>query len=101
MKGEVTMEYLWIILLPLAIWVIITAAIKTPGTTLAQRFASLGTLAGKSESEIVASVGRWTSRSAIGEGRYSLQWLRANYHIALLFTQDGICEGVSHEFLMR
>lgn len=95
------MEFVWIILVPLIIWVIITAAAKTPGNMLAETFSNLGTLTGKSEVEIVAAVGPWTSRTGMEDGKYCLQWIRASYHIALLFTAEGVCEGVSHESLVR
>ncbi|MGB5064632.1 MAG: hypothetical protein WBQ37_12860 [Candidatus Competibacter sp.] len=72
--------------------------VTQPGKDLAQRFASLGTIAGKSRQEIIASVGSPTSFSTMPEGKTLLQWQATGYHIALLFNGD-VCEGVIHEYL--
>lgn len=72
--------------------------VTQPGKDLAQRFASLGTIAGKSRQEIIASVGSPTSFSTMPEGKTLLQWQATSYHIALLFNGD-VCEGVTHEYL--
>jgi len=72
--------------------------VTQPGKDLAQRFASLGTIAGKSRQEFIASVGSPTSFSTMPEGKTLLQWQATGYHIALLFNGD-VCEGVTHEYL--
>ncbi|WP_386066300.1 hypothetical protein ACFJIW_17405 [Tahibacter sp. UC22_41] len=67
------------------------------GESLAQKFAALGTLTGRSRQEIIDAVGPPNSVSAVGAGQTLLQWQVQGYHIALLFTGDR-CDGVTHEF---
>lgn len=71
---------------------------NNPGKRLHARFAALGTLAGRSREDIVATVGPPCSVSALAEGRMLLQWQATGYHMALIF-RDGTCQGVSHEFV--
>jgi hypothetical protein len=68
-----------------------------PGKALASKFDSLGTLKGKTKEEIMRVAGTPTSVSAMANGQL-LQWLKAGYHISLLFDGSGICQGVSHEY---
>lgn len=96
------MEFVWIMIGTFVVGGIIFAfqqqAVTAPGRDMAQRFAALGTLSGRTEAEIVAAVGQPSSRSAMPEGKTLLQWQPTGYHIALLF-KDGVCEGVTHEYL--
>ncbi len=71
---------------------------QAKGPKLAQKFADLGTLAGRSRAEIVSVVGEPNSVSSIGDGITLLQWQHHSYHIALSFIGDT-CEGVQHEHL--
>jgi hypothetical protein len=68
---------------------------------LKSKFAGLGVLAGKSKDEIISAVGPPNSVSDVGEGKVLLQWQNISeaggYHIALLFDEVGICEGITHE----
>jgi hypothetical protein len=68
------------------------------GKGLQGKFVKLGTLKGRTQSEIVASVGKPNSISAAAGGKRLVQWITPGYHIALLFDADGVCEGVTHEF---
>ncbi|MFE3247703.1 hypothetical protein [Streptomyces sp. NPDC059209] len=67
------------------------------GRRIAQGFASLGNLAGRSKDDIVAVVGPHSSFSVAGPGQVLLQWQSDVYHIALLFEED-VCVGITHEF---
>ncbi|MFE9967529.1 hypothetical protein [Streptomyces sp. NPDC005525] len=67
------------------------------GRKLAQGFAGLGNLAGRSRDEIVAAVGPNSSFSIAGPGQVLLQWQSDVYHIALLFEGE-VCVGITHEF---
>ncbi len=75
------------------------AAVGLQGTK--NKFAALGTIAGRSKDEIVAAVGPPTSVSQLAGGKSLLQWQHISqaggYHIALRFGPDGVCEGVTHE----
>ncbi|MFO1372011.1 MAG: hypothetical protein U1F42_06325 [Candidatus Competibacteraceae bacterium] len=71
--------------------------VTEPGKDLARRFASLGTIVGKTKQEIVASIGPPSSFSTVSGGKTLLQWQATGYHIALLFDRD-VCEGVTHEY---
>ena len=96
------MEFMWILIGTTVIGGIIFAlqqqAVTAPGREMAEKFAALGTLSGRTEEEIIAAVGAPSSRSAMPDGGVLLQWQPTGYHIALLF-KDGICEGVTHEYL--
>ena len=92
------MTALW--LLPtvggILLYAITSAAVRLPGATMAQKFKSLGTLSGKTRSEIEAVVGPPNAVSAVGNGKTLCQWMATGYHVALVF--DGnTCEGISHE----
>jgi hypothetical protein len=67
------------------------------GRALAQGFASLGNLAGRSREEIAAVVGPHSGFSVAGPDQVLLQWQSDVYHIALLFEGD-VCVGITHEF---
>ncbi len=91
--------YVWV--LPVVgglLWFIITKmVVKAPGTLLATKFAKLGTLKGRSYNEIVAACGAPASVSPMGDGQKLCQWMATSYHIALLFDENNICLGVTHE----
>ncbi len=63
-------------------------------------FNRLGKLAGRTDQEIIAHVGKPTSISAASGGQQLYQWMDTTHagalHVALLF-KDGVCLGVTHE----
>ncbi|MFI6542965.1 hypothetical protein ACIBO9_06930 [Streptomyces prunicolor] len=67
------------------------------GRKLAQGFASLGNLAGRSKDAITSVVGPHSSFSVAGPNQVLLQWQSDVYHVALLFEGD-VCVGITHEF---
>lgn len=89
----------WIFLIPI-VALVLGAIIKAVGTTPSQelnnKFIELGTLTGKTYSEIVSVVGEPTSKDRIGES-VLCQWILPAYHIGLLFDSDMICLGVNNE----
>ncbi|MBR5278105.1 MAG: hypothetical protein IKU23_02440 [Clostridia bacterium] len=91
--------YIWV--LPIVgglIWyAITTAAVKAPGTILQQKFVKLGTLKGKTLSEIQSACGAPSSVSSGADGVKIYQWMATGYHIVLLFDENDICLGVSSE----
>lgn len=68
---------------------------------LQQKFAELGHLPGKTRTEIIDAVGPPQSVSAVGDGKTLIQWQMINqaggYHVALMFDENDLCEGVTHE----
>ena len=58
------------------------------GSDLAWKFFALGKLTGKSATEIIAGVGRPTSRRSMANGQTLLQWQATGYRMALLFNGD-------------
>ena len=64
------------------------------------KFVELGTIKGKTKAEITARVGEPTHVSYQTDGKALLQWITANYHIALIFDGD-ICGGITHESTSR
>lgn len=75
--------------------------VRGKGASIQAKMVSLGTLSGKSYSEISAVVGPANSVSsradASGNKVILRQWIAPSYHIALLFDQNDICLGVSSE----
>lgn len=73
--------------------------VTAPGKELRARFFALGNgdLAGKTADEIIARVGPPTSRSAMANGQWLLQWQATGYHIALLFDAEGRVLKLTHE----
>lgn len=70
--------------------------------TLENKFAQIGTLAGRSLSEITSVVGPPNSRDPAGLGVFQCQWIVASawtggYHIGLIFDANEFCGGVIHE----
>ncbi len=89
----------WIFLIPIIVLVlgaIIKACTTTPSQELNNKFVGMGTLAGKSYSEIVSVVGEPNSKDCIGD-TILCQWIQPAYHIGLLFDANWICLGVSNE----
>jgi len=92
--------------LGLFIWILIMGSIfffafllgAQSGQRLASKFASAGTLKGKSKEDIIKAVGPPNAISGAANGGQILQWLSGGYHIVLLFDAGGICRGVIHEF---
>ena len=78
-------------------YLIISALVRVPGASLNSKFVKLGTLTGKSLSEITRVVGPPSAVSAIGNGKTLRQWQETSYHIALIFDENDICEGISSE----
>jgi hypothetical protein len=55
---------------------------------LAWRFFGLGNLMGMTATEIIAEVGKPTSRSSKANGQTLLQWQVTGYHMALVFNSE-------------
>lgn len=79
------------------LYLIIHIAVRAPGASLQYKFSKLGTLKGKTLSEIERTCGKPNSISAMGNGQKLCQWLSTGYHISLLFDSNNICLGVSSE----
>ena len=94
------MEYMAYMILPLigglVLFFIMQAGVKSPGRALQSKFVSLGSLKGRSKTEIVAVVGLPNSISGLPNGKTLCQWMATGYHIALRFDGE-ICEGITHE----
>lgn len=60
-------------------------------------FQSMGTLRGRSRADIVRTAGRPNFMDRTPQGFLLLQWIQPGYHIALLFDENDICLGVTHE----
>ena len=67
------------------------------GTDLAWKFFSLGNLAGKTATEIIAGVGMPTFKSSVGNGLVLLQWEAMGFAMALLFNAEGRAVRITHE----
>lgn len=100
------MEFLWIMIgtsvIGFIIHLLTSAVVKAPGSILQGKFAHLtedtnGVIAGKTYDEIVAVCGQPTSRSPIGDSQILCQWMETSYHIALIFDENNVCQGISHE----
>lgn len=78
-------------------FILIAAFVRAPGNSLNSKFVKLGTLKGKTYSEISKVVGPSNAVSAMGNGKKLRQWQATGYHIALIFDSNDICEGVSSE----
>ena len=95
------MEFMGIMILTtiggFILYAIQSALVRAPGQSLNQKFVALGTLSGKTYSEIVAKVGAPSATSAMAGGKTLRQWQATGYHIALIFDKDDICEGITSE----
>jgi hypothetical protein len=96
------MEWILLILIPIGLTAIFAAGAGSQLHSIKQKFATLGTIAGRSKADIIAAVGPPNSVSGMAEGKTLLQWQHTSqagaYHIALLFDAEDICEGVTHEY---
>lgn len=100
-NGRSAMELWMLLVLAVIVGGAINAAIQAEsGNALAQKFAELGTLRGRTKAEIIAAVGEPTAISMVGDDKTLLQWQQANYHVALRFTGET-CDGVTHEALVK
>jgi hypothetical protein len=81
----------------LVLWLVIGAAVRSPGKALQRKFVSLGNMKGKSLSEISAVVGSPNAISARSDGGSLRQWQATGYHIALIFDAENICQGITHQ----
>ena len=90
------MWMIWIFIGGAVLFALISMSATSSGHSLRRKFVALGTLSGKSRREIEAAVGTPNSVSAMPNGLL-LQWMASGYHIALIFDNEGICQGVSHE----
>ena len=93
------MEFLGIAILPILggilLYYFTHAAVRAPGVALSKKFVALGNLKGKTYSEIVSACGAPNSTSAAANGKLC-QWMATGYHIALLFDENDICQGITH-----
>ena len=96
--------YIWVLPIIGGIiwWIISSAAVKAPGNSLQRKFATLtkdtnGVIAGKSLSEVIDACGSPSAVSSLGNGKKLYQWQATGYHIALIFDENDVCEGVSTE----
>lgn len=80
----------------LILYAIIHAVVRAPGSSLNSKFVELGTLKGKTLEEIKAKVGAPNSVSYKGTTKVC-QWMQTGYHIVLIFDENDICQGVTHE----
>lgn len=81
----------------LILYAIIHVAVRYPGRRLNSKFVSLGTLKGKTYSQIVSVVGQESSRSSMVDGIILRQWITTGYHISLIFDENNVCLGVEDE----
>ncbi len=91
--------YIWVFpIIGGIIWYLISnTMVKAPGNILQQKFINLGTLKGKTLSQIQSSCGNPSSVSTTANGTKVYQWMATGYHIVLLFDENDICLGVSSE----
>jgi len=88
-----------IFMLIIFLGVVASAMRQDESDRLHKKFKSLGVLAGRAESEIIAAVGLPVSRSTMPDGSVLLQWQATGFHIALIFDINHICKGITHEFV--
>ena len=81
----------------LIMYLITSAAVKAPGNALQNNFVKLGVIKGKTLNEIISACGQPSAVSALGDGRRLYLWQATGYHIALIFDENNICEGISSE----
>ena len=96
--------YIWVLPIVggLILHLFTSAAVKAPGNLLQTKFANLtkdtaGVITGKTYAEIVNACGSPNSVSPVGDGTKLCQWMATGYHIALLFDENDVCLGISHE----
>ena len=86
-----------LLVLAAAVAIVVPYVFRAPGRALKQRFVALGTLKGKTRSEIERAAGPAAQETPLPDGRTLLQWRATGYHIALVFDTRGRCDGVTHE----
>jgi hypothetical protein len=70
-----------------------------------RRLQAAGVLIGRPLEEILAILGRVSSRSSIGNGQTLYQWMSIStgwspsYHYSLIFDRYQICAGLEHEWV--
>ncbi len=77
-------------------WWVIWGKPAAEANALKNKFHSLGTIAGKTRSQIEAVVGPAKSWASIGDNRFSYSWQTQKYYVTLIFKGD-VCEGVESE----
>ena len=70
------------------------SSVTAAGKDLKNKFASLGELKGKNKQQIMAVAGNPVSISITGDGKTYCQWMKAGFHIGLIFSGDT-CEGIT------
>ena len=95
------MVALAVLAVALALVIVVPRLVLAPGRALRARFIALGTLKGRTRTEIVRAVGSPSTETRLPDGRTLLQWRTTGYHIALVFELDGRCFGVTHEYGRR
>ena len=81
----------------LLLFAFMSIAVRAKGSALQRKFIKLGTLVGKSLTEITTACGAPSSVSACGNNIKLCQWMEPGYHIGLLFDENDLCLGVYHE----
>lgn len=69
-----------------------------------ERIRGIGDLRGYTRHDIVSLIGSPTSISAAANGGQLLQWQKTSafgrsYHFALIFDGNGLCGGITHQFV--
>ena len=83
-------------------WLFSSAMVKAPGNSLQNKFLTLtknsnGVIKGKTLKEVKDACGEPSAVSSLGNGKTLYQWQATGYHIALIFNEENICEGISSE----
>jgi hypothetical protein len=94
---EPTFIALPLLLVAFAIAFAVPWYLRRPGRALRRRFIALGSLKGRTRREIEKVVGPASQETLLPDGRTLLQWRATGYHIALVFSKAGRCDGVTHE----
>ncbi len=85
----------------LLLFALISVGVRASGMALQQKFVKLGNLQGKTYDEIVSACGLPKSQtsqvSTDGKPIQVRQWMATGYHIVLLFDENNICLGISHQ----
>ncbi len=87
---------LFVILGGIVIYFVINFLVRLPGTILQSKFVKLGVIKGLTLDTISNKVGVPNSIS-YQENQKICQWMQTGYHIALIFDENDICQGITHE----
>lgn len=83
----------------LVLYAIMDFAVTQPGRDMQKKFAKLEPLSGKTYAQIKKKCGApasiSTTTDADGETVQIVQWMKAGFHIVLLFDMNDVCLGVS------